>query len=105
MAAEAPDAVFIVDDRFPLLDADGVLRQLSAHLPQPTHSFLRIFGVGVATFFAAGRRNLGRRSIKSVLAASAFKKSGWGQGATGSFTNWHSVRERAPGPSHGPPAA
>ena len=35
--------------------------QLSAHLPQPTHSFLRIFGVGVAIFLAAGRKKLGSR--------------------------------------------
>ena len=46
--------------------------QLSAHLPQPTHWFLSMRGQGVASFFAAGRRSFGSRSIKSVLAAWAF---------------------------------
>ena len=50
--------------------------QLSAHLPQPTHSALRIFGVGVVSFFAAGCSTLGSRSIKSVLEASAFGTEG-----------------------------
>ena len=72
--------------------------QLSAHLPQPTHSFLRIFGVGVAIFLAAGRKKLGSRSIKSVLEAFALTKSGWARGATGSFTSWHSSGERGPRP-------
>ena len=97
--------VFVVDNSLPLPDLDGVLGQLSAHLPQPTHSFLRIFGVGVAIFLAAGRKKLGSRSIKSVLEAFALTKSGWARGATGSFTSWHSSGERGPRPGGWPPSA
>ena len=107
MAAEAADAVFIVDHRLPVPNLDGVLgaafRTLAA-----AHAlcFADLRGGGGQFFWPPAAARLGSRSIKSVLEASAFRKSGWARGAIPLLHQAGTPPGRgAPGPGGGPPSA